>query len=345
MTSSNIEKAERIGGPRRRIVLINRETWPQHRPWVVLVVAIALAATAWEVTVRVSERSWPSGGSLPGLTFGVVGGLIMLFEFALWPRKKVRVWRIGRAQAWLRAHIWLGLLTIPLIAFHSGFRLGGPLATTLLVLFTIVILSGLFGLALQQFLPRKMLDEVPAETIYSQIDRVASLQHRDAAALVRSTCGPTPGEPEQDEDSVRWPDRASERTGFVTVGALRSAGRVAGRVLTTRTTTGAIAGSEPIRDFFRDALGPYLLKGASSRSTLVDPVRSNIAFRELKAQTNPAASAVIEELEGLANQRRQLDHEARIHRVLHGWLSVHLPLSVGLMVLMFLHIYVALRYW
>ena len=322
-------------------MLINRKTWPQHRPWAWLVLALALAATAWELFARAAAGGWPSGSSLPGFTFGVVGGLIMIFEFLLWPRKSrwFRVRRIGRAQAWLRAHIWLGLLTVPLIVYHSGFRLGGPLATGLMFLFAAVIASGLFGLALQQYLPRKMLDEVPAETIYSQIGRVAAHQHREAAALVREVCGPDPSQPDE-------ADQTSEaRGGFQTVGALRQSGRVAGRVLMTRASLGPIEGAEPLRAFFQDALGPYLLGGAASNSPLADPGRADIAFRGLRTRIAPAAGKVVDELEGLASQRRQLDHEARIHRLLHGWLSVHLPLSVALMVLMFLHVYVAIRYW
>ena len=34
-----------------------------------------------------------------------------------------------------------------------------------------------------------------------------------------------------------------------------------------------------------------------------------------------------------------------MHRWLHGWLLVHLPLSMALVVLMFIHIYVAIKYW
>ena len=73
----------------------------------------------------------------------------------------------------MRAHIWLGLWAVPLIVLHSGLQLGGRLSIVLMVLFIVVIISGIFGLLLQQVLPRVMLRRVPAETIYSQIDHVA----------------------------------------------------------------------------------------------------------------------------------------------------------------------------
>jgi len=85
----------------------------------------------------------------------------------------IRAWRLGRAQVWLRGHIWLGLFSVPLIVLHSGLSLGGQLSTVLMLLFVAVIASGVFGLALQQYLPRQMYESLPAETIYSQIDYVS----------------------------------------------------------------------------------------------------------------------------------------------------------------------------
>ena len=95
-----------------------------------------------------------------GLSLGIAAGLICLFEFLLWPRKKLRTWRVGPVQWWLRAHIWLGLLALPLAVLHSGFRLGGPLSAATMIVFALVIASGVWGLAMQQFLPVRMLDMV-----------------------------------------------------------------------------------------------------------------------------------------------------------------------------------------
>src|SRR5262249_32094129 len=86
-------------------------------------------------------------------------------------------------------HIWLGLLTVPLILLHSGFAWGGQLTTILAVLFIAVIASGIYGLAVQQWLPSKMLSELPAETIVSQIDHVARNLCEDAEQLVAAGCG------------------------------------------------------------------------------------------------------------------------------------------------------------
>src|SRR6266849_176175 len=91
----------------------------------------------------------PSGGSGLGLTYGIVGFSFMLFAGLLGLRKTFPVWRVGRAQSWMRGHLWLGFLSFPLILFHGGFRFGGPLTRTLMWLLIFVFASGVLGAALQ----------------------------------------------------------------------------------------------------------------------------------------------------------------------------------------------------
>ena len=84
----------------------------------------------------------------------------MLFAGLLAARKKLPVWRLGRAQSWMRGHLWLGLLSLPMILFHGGFRFGGLLTSMLMILLIIVVASGLFGAALQHYMPNVMTAEV-----------------------------------------------------------------------------------------------------------------------------------------------------------------------------------------
>ena len=105
-----------------------------------------------DVTKHFKKRH--EGGSLVGLAFGVAGTLVIFFECLLSWRKKVPAAPLGRLQTWLRAHIWLGLLSFVLIVFHAGFEWGEGLASVLMWLFVVIGVSGIYGLALQQFLPR-----------------------------------------------------------------------------------------------------------------------------------------------------------------------------------------------
>jgi hypothetical protein len=320
-------------------LLIDRGNWAPHKPWLFLCLAVLLAASAWFFAAGLGRPEWPGGSSLPGFTFGVLGGLIILFEFLLWLRKKVRVWRVGTAQAWLRAHIWLGLLCVPLLVYHSGLRLGGTLSTVLLVLLLVVVASGVYGLALQQVLPRRMLEEVPAETIYSQMDRLAEQLTAEAAQLVAATCGPAPGE------EPAAPALAEGGGAHLVVGALRSAGKVQGKILQTRAPAGPVPESEALRVFFRQAVAPFLRGGSRSGSPLAAHRQAAWMFQDLMTKVPPAAHEAVEVLQDFCGQRRQWEEQARLHFWLHNWLWVHFPLSVALVVLMIVHAWVAIKYW
>ena len=143
-----------------------------HRKWFAASLVILGVATAAYIPYAVHAPSGPRGGSALGLTFGIVGSVFMIFAGLLAGRKKFPVWRLGRAQSWMRGHLWLGLLSLPIIFFHAGFRFGGPLTSVLMWLVIIVVASGLFGAALQHYLPQVMTAEVPGETIFEQIDHI-----------------------------------------------------------------------------------------------------------------------------------------------------------------------------
>ncbi len=328
---------------RGSVVLIDRNNFARHRPWFLACLAATVAASAWYFWSSQGVSQWPGGGSPPGFTFGILGGVLILFEFALWGRKKVRAWRIGRVKTWMVAHIWLGLLTVPLLVFHSGFRWGGSLSTVLMALFLVVIASGVYGLALQQFLPSRMLHQIPAETIFSQIDHMSRYMADEGQRLVDATCGAAPGEIPSD---LVHPEDAEQGApvSHITVGAVQTVGSVQGKVLVTRVPKVAVPGSEPLREMYRSSISDYLLSGRKSRSPLALPTKAASIFRDLRSRLDPGTYDTIAILENLCDQRRQLDRQDGLHRWLHTWLWIHLPLSIALVVLMFLHIWVALKY-
>jgi len=157
-----------------------------HRKWLAASLIILGVATAVYIPYAVHSPSGPSGGSAIGLAFGIVGSTFMVLSGLLAGRKKVPVWRLGRAQTWMRGHLWLGLLSLPIIFFHAGFRFGGPLTSVLMVLVIIVVASGIFGAVLQHYMPSMMTVQVPSETIFEQIDHVRAQFVADADGLVAS---------------------------------------------------------------------------------------------------------------------------------------------------------------
>src|SRR6195256_2474220 len=131
------------------------------------------------------------GGTPLGLIFGTISFAIFIFAALLSLRKKIPLWRIGTVQRWLRAHIWLTFLTIPLVLLHSGFRLGGPMTTLLMVLYATVMINGIYGLILQHQMPALMKERLPAETVFEQIPHIRA-QLAAAAVKMRDSFKPAP---------------------------------------------------------------------------------------------------------------------------------------------------------
>ena len=171
---------------------------------------------------------------------------IILFEMLLWPRKSLwRGWRLGRTKLWMTAHIWLGLLTLPLLLLHGGFHFSlstSTLAAVLMWLLILVVGSGILGLVLQNILPRLMLEQVPAETIHSQIGRILEQYRAEARRLVELTCGQ---EGETGGDQSTAGEAGAAAGSRVAVGSVRQVGRLQGKVVESAPGPCGSAGLKP----------------------------------------------------------------------------------------------------
>jgi hypothetical protein len=169
-------------------MLINRK----QTGWVWTTLILALLATAVYWFDPQAATRGHKGSNLVGLVFGLVALGIFIFCAALSLKRKVPHWKMGRAQAWLRGHVWFGLLAVWLVALHSGFGMGGPVTTIIWVLTGIVTVSALVGLGLQQVTPRLLLHSIPGETVAQQLDRVLKVVPGSSLALPP---GPDPAKP------------------------------------------------------------------------------------------------------------------------------------------------------
>jgi len=67
-------------------------------------------------------------------------------------------------------------------------------------------------------------------------------------------------------------------------------------------------------------------------------------LNELRTKLSAALHETVNELEMICDERRQLTRQVRLHHWLHGWLFIHIPLSLALLVLAVVHAIIALRY-
>jgi hypothetical protein len=271
------------------------------------------------IAVHESLGSPPFGhrsvGSTPlGIAYGTAAYAIFIFAALLGGRKKVRHWRIGRAETWMRAHIWLSILTIPLVLFHCGFRAGSTMTTGLLVLYSVVMASGFYGLALQQFLPRQMMDRLSHEVIYDQIPYLRKLLVGSALEF-RNELGP------------RQP-------------AAGGAGRGGETTFKESGTAAAVAVEDPkaqearaaLREMLENEVLPYLEARKGSRFRLARRQISDNLFRMARVSVSEEYRGKVDEMESWCDQRRQMDLQLSMQNWLHYWLLVHVPTSLLLLI-------------
>jgi hypothetical protein len=293
-----------------------------HKPWAVASTVILVVASVAYVPYAGGPVP-PGGGRGMGLIYGSVGFAFMTFVALLSVRKKFPIWRIGRAETWMRGHLWLGALSLPLIVLHAGSLFGHGLAAWLMWLFVIVWASGLVGAYLQHVVPRRMLREVPMETIYDQIGHVRAQLVDEADTVVADACG-----------------RLDVVTEVPAVAALTL--EKAGLPTAMRPADAAAENSGLLREFYVKEMRPFLRKPRRSHM-LAHPARASDQFAKLRLLA-PTLESAIADLESICEEERQLQRQVRMHRVLHGWLLVHVPLSFVLIALSAVHIIMALRF-
>lgn len=265
----------------------------RHKPWIVATGAVAVAAIALYFWLDSRSLNPLTGGSTVGLWYGVIGSALMIFAGLLSGLRKVPAWWwIGSRQAWLRGHIWLGLLSVVFIACHAHARLGGFVEIALWMVLAAVILSGIFGLVLQQFLPRWLAQRCADEAPYEQIPHLCRLLRGKADAAV---------------DEVA-------------------------------PATAAGTFSVELRAFHDQHVRPFLAVPVPGASVLRDEQRASSVFDALRKRLDISGAganvlAATDRLEELCRDRRQLADQERLHHWLHGWLLLHIPLSVALLVL------------
>jgi hypothetical protein len=291
----------------------------------------------------------PRGGSTMGLVFGIVGFAFMIFAALLGARKRVPTWRVGRAQAWMGGHLWLGFLALPIILFHGGFHFGGTLTRMLMWLLIITVFSGVFGAALQHYIPRVMTTDVPLETIYDEIGHVRALLLEEADRAVEALCGSLSLNKSSKEEVQRAGGFTALRPIAASAAPLRtsaavSAGASAAVAAAPEIILLSEAESTPLRRFYLEEMRTFLRAPRQRGARLSDAAKAGSAFAGLRTLLPATAHATLDDLEDICDEARQLTRQERLHWWLHGWLLLHIPLSLALILLGAIHAVMALRY-
>jgi hypothetical protein len=215
-----------------------------------------------------------------------------------------RLLNFGSRSTWMKGHIWLGVLSAWFIALHSNFRLGGPLEQALWGLLALTLLTGAYGLVLQQFVPRLLTARYSEEVPVGQMAHVCRLLRQKA-----------------DETIEKLRPHGPPAEG-VAVGA--------------RGELWSIYERSRL-DFFAV---PYRRRSTLASPRAVGALLMAVRNQSWDDTEREA----LKELGEILDSRRRLGEQKRWHRHLHSWLLIHIPLSVALLALGAVHAVVSLWY-
>ncbi|MBE5313848.1 MAG: hypothetical protein H4O13_00420 [Xanthomonadales bacterium] len=258
----------------------------------------------------------PNGGSWQGYVLGSLGALLILWLALLGLRKRRYRSTLGSMQGWVAAHVMFGLALVVVATLHSAFQLGWNVHSLAYVLMCVVIASGVYGLYAYLRLPRR-LAEVHAGR--RREDWLTALNRID--------------------DEMR---RVAQQADATTLAVVESA--------IDRTTLGGGVLAQVLgRDHSR-MLDPSA-QPAGSRTCanrFQQPLLDYLAARVPQARKRDEAAA-LQGLLGLAAQRARALAVLRVSVALQArlqlWLYLHIPLTIGLIAALLVHILVVFLYW
>jgi hypothetical protein len=305
----------------------------------------AAASLAAYIAYVLLSPNGARGGSMVGLFFAAMGTGIIIFESLLSLRKKYPASPLGRVKTWLSAHVWLGLLSFLLILEHSGFHWGQGLAAVLMWIFAVILVSGVFGVAMQNYIPRRMTELVPHETIYEQIPTVIRglrIEADERVEFVTADLGLA-------EEEIEF-TRAGGVKQYFDPAQKKGAAEKLQVFVDKRKASPQIEIEESARDAVRahylQEIRPFLQETPVAASSRLLGSRELVTayFNHLRTIMPVAAHDVLRDLEEISEERRQLLVQRRLHLWMHTWLLVHVPLSFALLVLTAVHATLSLRY-
>ncbi len=316
----------------------------QQARWATFTAAGAVLGVVWYLAFATLSPNGPGGGSTGGLIFASLGTGIIIFECLLGLRKRYPASPLGRIKTWLKAHTWLGLLSFLLILMHSGFRWGHGLAAAMMWMFSVIVVSGLFGVGLQNYIPRRMTELVKCETVFEEIPTVVNglcFEADERVEFITADLGlPEPPEYLRAGGVKRYYDPEQKKSNAEKVRAVVEKRKSSPQIELESDAREALRNHylQEIRPYLRESPAPLSLKLYAS------PDSVSAYFAHLRTIMPTPAHVILRDLAEIVEERRQLLVQRRLHRWLHGWLLIHAPLSFALLVLTALHAVLSLRY-
>jgi hypothetical protein len=144
--------------------------------WLKIALVLSFVSVLGYGLIDVQPRH--NGGSWYGYTLGTIGALLILWLTMLGIRKRAMTRGRWSLKAWTSAHVYLGLSLIIVATLHTGFQFGWNVHTLAYGLMMLVILSGIYGIAVYATLPKELSDNSSEFTRPQLIDAVQKIDRQ-----------------------------------------------------------------------------------------------------------------------------------------------------------------------
>lgn len=128
----------------------------KHKGFRYLWAALLLCGVAIAGYALIDQEPRPNGGSWYGYTLGTVGVGLIIWLSLLGIRKRKITTGAWSLKAWTSAHVYLGLSLIVIGTLHTGFQFGWNVHTLAYGLMMLVIITGIYGVAVYATLPSRL---------------------------------------------------------------------------------------------------------------------------------------------------------------------------------------------
>ena len=144
--------------------------------WLKIAAILCMVAILGYALIDVGPR--PGGGTWLGYALGTLATLLILWLTLLGLRKRAMTRGRWSLKAWTSAHVYLGLSLVVVATLHTGFRFGWNVHTLAYALMMLVILSGVYGIAVYSSLPQALGASRAEMTRPQMIDAVMKLDRQ-----------------------------------------------------------------------------------------------------------------------------------------------------------------------
>ncbi|MFK7896033.1 MAG: hypothetical protein AB8G23_09375 [Myxococcota bacterium] len=155
--------------------MIGPRTFLEYQNYRYLKIALALLALSIGVFAFDDPPGGRSGSSWTGYGLGTIAAAIIFWLMWLGIRKRDYRATGAPLKGWVSAHVYLGTSLLLLVPLHSAFEFGLNVHTLAFALMSVVVLSGILGVAFYALVPTSMTRNRNNITLDAMLERIAEI--------------------------------------------------------------------------------------------------------------------------------------------------------------------------